>query len=225
MFENRFDAGRQLAQLLLKYRGSDSMVFALPRGGVVTGFEVATELHIPLDVVISRKLGAPDNAEFGIGAISENETLFLDSDTVNLLGLSSQAIEKIKQKEQLELERRVKQYRGHVLPDLSNIRVLLVDDGLATGVTAIAAIEALKKQRAKEIIFASPICAYQSIKLVEEHADKVVCLHEPFGLQAIGLYYSDFEQVDDQLVLDLLQKARETYVKYEGHKGGNHYAL
>ncbi len=208
MFKDREDAGRQLGEKLKIFTDS-AIVLALPRGGVPIGYEVANHLSAPLDVVIVRKLGAPGNPEFGIGAIAEGGFQFLDETTISMLGITQDEIQRVKKKEFKEMQRRITIYRnGNSLPKLENRTVILVDDGLATGVTARAAIEVIKKQEPKELIFAVPVCDWETGKIIKTLVDDFICLHCPYDLRAIGLYYRNFDQVSDSEVLQLLLKIR-----------------
>ena len=208
-FKDRFDAGDKLASKLLEYKEDKIIILALPRGGVPLGYKIAKKLNAPLSIVVSRKIGAPGQEEFGIGAISEKNSLYLNYATIRSLDLDERSISKIINKENKELKRRIKLYRkDRAIPDLKNKKVILVDDGLATGVTAKAAIKALKKMGVNEIIFAVPVCARQSAKEVEPLIDKMVCLLKPDDLRAIGFYYDNFEQTTDEEVLHLLKKAK-----------------
>lgn len=208
-FINREQAGRDLARALLDYKREHPLVLALPRGGVVLGYEVAKELNAPLEVLISRKIGAPHNPEFGVGAISENDTLLLDTDTISVLGIEEKDLYATITQEKEELERRIAVYRqGNPLPSLEGKTVIIVDDGLATGVTARAAIEAVSQENILQVVFAAPVCNAEVAEGIQTKVDQVVCLHTPLEMRAIGLYYQDFEQVSDAEVMRLLDKAK-----------------
>lgn len=210
MFEDRAWAGAQLAKKLKKYKDSP-IILALPRGGVVVGFEIAKALNVPFDVIISRKLGAPHNPEFGIGAISEEDSIILDKPTVASLGITKEEVQSIKDTQQIEMKRRIDLYRnGKPLPELTNKTVILVDDGLATGVTARAAIESIKKLKPKQIIFAAPVCSYETVQMIKSQISAVVCTITPHNLVAISLYYRNFPQITDEKVVEILQASRKT---------------
>ncbi len=148
IFQNKQQAGQLLADKLADYQTADPIILALPRGGVPVAFPIAQALKAPLDVVVARKIGSPNNPEYEIGAIAENETMVLDQRAVGLLGVSEEQLEQLKEKEMVELKRRVKKYRGSKsLPSLEDRLVILVDDGLATGVTAQAAIAAVRQEK------------------------------------------------------------------------------
>lgn len=210
VFENRQEAGKKLAVQLLKYRGEDPYVLAMPRGGVPIGYEVAQVLQVPLDVIVVRKIGLSGNPEFGIGAIAEGGIKILDQTTIEVLGIDDSEIEGTVQLEEEELKRRVKTYRGEQsLPDLKNRTAILVDDGMATGITARAAIEAVKKLNPQKIVLATPVCALDTAESLKKQVDEVLCLAAPAEFMAVGIWYKDFAQVSDEEVVDLLSKANE----------------
>lgn len=207
VFTNRFSAGEQLANDLQHYHFTDPYVLALPRGGVPIGFEIAKILNAPLNVLVARKLGAPTNPEFGIGSIAENGVIILDERTINLLQISQDDLHHVILHESSELERRIAEYRhGDQLPSMEGRTVILVDDGLATGVTARAAIESTKKLHPKELIFASPVCALDSVHELQNEVDQVICLAAPIDFIAVGRWYQSFSQVTDEEVVDLLHR-------------------
>ena len=214
VFKDRYDAGRKLARELRRYKDKNTVVLSLPRGGVPVGFEIAQDLKVPMDVIISRKIGAPSNPEFGIGAIAEKETLILDEPTVELLGIRKTAISAIVEKEREELERRVKKYRlGTSLPSLKGKDVILVDDGLATGVTALAAIKAIAKLNPNYVLFAIPVCAYDTTVMLRSSVDNLFCFSSPHDFKAVGLYYQNFDQTTDEEVVKLLKKSKTLHQK------------
>lgn len=220
LYKDREHAGQELAKHLINYASDDTVILALPRGGVTIGYELAKKLHSPLDVIVSRKIGLPQNPEFGIGAIGEENTRVLDNRIIELIGLPEDVLESIIQKEQTELKRRINLYRKNKpLPNLKNKTVILVDDGLATGVTAKAAIQAIKKLNPKKIIFASPVCAYDTAQEFRSLVDEVICLATPLDLKAIGLWYQNFDQVSDEEVLEMLKEAKEFVARAESEKG------
>ena len=205
IFENRQEAGKQLAQKLRKLVRDRPIILALPRGGVPVGYEIARLLHAPLEVIVVRKIGAPDNSEFGIGAIAEGGIKILDEPVVEFIGLSKKELNKLIKKEEKELRRRVAIYRDNKqLSDLSGRTVIIVDDGLATGITARAAISSVKQKKPKQIIFAAPVCAYETIQDLGLLKDKVICLVAPRDMVAIGLWYQNFDQLSDKQVKEML---------------------
>ena len=208
MFQDRTDAGKKLAAALVSYKDSSAVVLALPRGGVVVGYQVSKELNLPLEVLLVRKIGAPFNPESAIGAISEKNTIVMSKNSI--VDLNQEKVKKTIDREEIELERRIKIYRqGRQLSDLKNKTVIIIDDGLATGLTAQAAIAAVKKFKVKRVIFASPVCAKDSLSTISDQVDNINCLLVPDYLSAIGLYYEDFSQVSDEEVIRLLTDSRK----------------
>ncbi len=210
IFENRLQAGKILAKKVEFYK-DNSVIMALPRGGVPVGFEVAKVLNLPLSIVVSRKIGAPSNMEFGVGAISEEGVCILDEDLIGILRIKKEDLQNIIRHEEEELKRRVKEYRdGVLLKDvIFGKDVILVDDGLATGITAFASIEALRKAGAKKIVFAAPICASDRSELLKNKVDFLICAFEIDQLVSVGIWYKSFTQVSDQEVKRLLHQARK----------------
>jgi putative phosphoribosyl transferase len=209
-FEDREDAGRRLAERLARYRDERPVVFALPRGGVPVGYEISRSLGAPLDVFVSRKLGAPGQPEFGIGAVAPGGVRVLNGNIVERLGIPYDYLEAVTRKEMAEVERRLRHFRGdRPEPDVRDRTVILVDDGLATGVTARAAVEALRRLGPRRLILAAPVCAAQTAELLGPEVDELVCLEAPSDLGAIGFWYRDFSQTSDEEVIELLERARQ----------------
>jgi putative phosphoribosyl transferase len=207
-FANRRQAGKLLANSLENYRGPRVLVLALPRGGVPVGYEVASALGAELDLLLVRKLGTPGNPELAMGAIAAGGFRVLNSDIVEALALSADAIEAEVEREGLELARRAQVYRGdRPLPRIAGRILLLVDDGIATGATMRAAIAALRGQGAAQIIVAAPVAPSDTVAVLEREADEVICLATPEPFGAIGRFYQDFTQVSDHEVRDLLARA------------------
>jgi len=208
-FKHRKEAGKRLAEKLLEYRGKPTIVFAIPRGGVVTAYEIAKVLEVPLDIIIPRKIGAPGNKELAIGAVTEDGTTILNTHLVNMLGISDAYIELEKAKQIQEIQRRVKTYRGENLPkDFAGKIVILVDDGIATGATVRAAIHSLIKGNPSLIIVAIPVGPPDTIQELKREVDKLICLTADESFFAIGQFYEDFSQVPDKDVIDLLRKIK-----------------
>lgn len=207
LFRNRQDAGRQLASRLQHLQGESPLVLALPRGGVPVAEAIADALGAPLDVIISVKLGAPGREELGFGAISEGGARFVDPETVRLLGLGEEAIEEAVASATAKMERRVARYReGRQLPGLQGRTVILVDDGIATGGTARAAIQAVRSQSPAYLALAVPVAAAQTFRELRQEVDEAVCVEAPLNLWAIGAWYEDFGQLEDEQVLGPLRR-------------------
>ncbi|MCS7135748.1 MAG: phosphoribosyltransferase [Nitrososphaerota archaeon] len=208
-FKNREEAGRLLAKALKDYKGCDVVVLAIPRGGVVVGYHVAEELDCPLDVIIPRKLGAPLQPELAIGAVAENGTSVLNEELIESMGVSRQYIERKIKEEVAEIRRRVSLYRsGRDAIPIKDKIVILVDDGLATGATMRAAINYVKKFGPKAIVVAVPVAPPDVVKSLRREVDRVVCLSTPEPFYAIGQFYEEFEQVEDEEVIRLLSARR-----------------
>ncbi len=204
-FLDRREAGRRLAQRLGELEEDAPVVVALPRGGVPVAAEIAAALHAPLDLLIVRKLGAPANPEYGIGALAEDGTCVLDSESISVLGLRNSDLGPILAREKEETARRVRTYRGSHPPlDLEGRVVIAVDDGVATGLTDTAALRALRRQRPARLILAVPVCAPEARERLAAEADEVLCLHSPRRLRSVGEHYLDFSQVPDREVIDAL---------------------
>lgn len=210
VFADRRQAGRLLAGALAQYAGrSDVLVLGLPRGGVPVAAEVARVLRAPLDVLVVRKLGAPGQEELAIGAIGEGGVRVLNAGLVRSLGLAEADIDRIAQREEQELERRVAAYRGgHDALSVEGRTVIVVDDGVATGATMRAGLQALRVMGAARIVAASPVGAEDSVAALAEDADEVVVLQTPAWFNAVGQWYEDFGQTTDDEVRRLLAENR-----------------
>lgn len=204
-FRDRSDAGRQLAERLRNVSLTDPIVLGLPRGGMPVAWEVADVLKAPLDVFVARKIGVPGFEEFGIAAIAEGSDELIVGATATRLGYEVDRIIALAEAERPELDRRVEAYRhGRALPELAGHDVILVDDGLATGVTAEAALYALRERHPARLILAVPPCARDSAQRLAGVADKVVCVLMPAEFHAVAEWYEQFPQVTDEEVTDCL---------------------
>ena len=208
-FQNRTDAGRQLAAALLRYAGRDDVVvLGLPRGGVPVAFELAMALDSPLDVFIVRKLGLPGHEEFAIGAIATGDVRVVDEAVLHAYGVDRETLDGITERERRELTRREHLYRDdRPFPIVQDRIVILVDDGLATGSTMRAAIAALRAKGPRDIVVAVPVGAPETCSAITALADDVVCLETPDPFYAVGLWYANFEQTTDEEVHELLERA------------------
>ncbi len=204
-FLDRRDAGRRLAVELTALAREHPVIVALPRGGVPVGFEVARALNAPLEVLAVRKLGAPANPELAIGAVAEDGTGVLDQESIARLAISEPMLDAVLARESRELTRRVKRYRGDRTPvSLSGRVVIVVDDGLATGLTDLAAVRALRRREVRRIVLAVPVATSESLAMLAKEADNVLCLQVPDHLLSVGSWYRDFAPVSDEEVLALL---------------------
>ncbi len=207
-FSDRRDAGRRLAAQLAPLADEQPLVIALPRGGVPVGYEVAEALGAPLEILAVRKIGAPGNPEFGVGAIAEDGSAVLDPQMARRVGMTQQALDETVERETGELRRRVEMYRDGRTPiDVRGRTVIVVDDGLATGLTDLAAVRALRARGAARIVVAVPVGARESVALVGEEADEIICHTIPHELLGVGRWYGDFAPVSDAEVLALLAAA------------------
>lgn len=205
-FRDRVEAGRELAERLVEYRGRDDVVvLALPRGGVPVGYEVARALGAPLDVLNVRKLGLPGQEELAMGALASGGTRVLNEELVQQLGIADEVIERATERERVDLERRERLYRGDRPPAaVARKVVILVDDGLATGSTMHAAVSAIRLRGPASVVVAVPTAPPQTCAWLEHVADAVVCLVQPYPFYAVGLSYQDFSEVPEDEVRRLL---------------------
>ncbi len=209
VYSDRVDAGRKLSKELAKYRGQDAIVLALPRGGVVVGAEIARALGLPLDVIITRKIGAPGNPEYAIGAVAENGQVQLNHEAVDVLGVDKEYLDAEIARQQAEIARRKALYRGgQPLASLQGKTVILVDDGIATGFTALAAVAAARAERPAKLVLAVPVAPEESLAELRPKVDEFVCPEIPEFFFAIGAFYGDFRQVTDEEVRSYLSACR-----------------
>lgn len=210
-FRDRTEAGRSLAEQLRVYeRHPDAIVLALPRGGVPVAYEVATTLALPLDIFVVRKLGVPGYKELAMGAIASGGIRVLNEDVLRALPDAPAMVAEVTTQETQELERRERDYRGdRPPPEVSGRSVILIDDGLATGATMLAAIAALRKKSPAKIVVAVPVCPPETLQEVERLADETVALFAPDWFRGVGQFYEDFGQITDEEVRLLLARAAE----------------
>ncbi len=215
IFRDRVDAGKQLAKELSKYSNlPDVLILALPRGGVPVAFEVAKELNVKMDVFIVRKLGVPGNEELAMGAIASEDVRVLNEDVIKSYKIPDRVIATVAANELRELERKERKYRGDRLkPDLRDMTVILIDDGLATGATMHAAVEALKTKHPAKLVIAVPTASPDICRFFKGIVDEMICAATPKPFYAIGAWYEDFSQTTDEEVCKLLEKAQSLPAK------------
>jgi len=207
IFANRVDAGRRLAARLEEYRSPDTIVLAIPRGGVVIGYEVARALDAPLDVTIPRKIGAPGQPELAIGAVGD-DVVVLDDRTISYLHVRDEYITEEIERQKAEIERRWRLYRDdRPFPDVKGKTVLLVDDGMATGATTLAAARAVRAKEPGRLVLAVPVAPVESVARLRPEVDEIVVLETPEPFFSVGSWYSVFDQTSDEEVIDLLHRA------------------
>lgn len=205
MFRNREEAGEKLSQRL-KHLKDNLLVLAIPRGGVVVGQKVATAINCPLDVVVVRKLGAPGNPELAIGAVAPEKIVVWDKELISCLGVSEEYKKEELKRQTKELERREKVFRKDRPPlDLIDKVVIIVDDGIATGATTEAVIKWVKLANPQRIVLATPVAAFAAAKKLKKEVDEFICLETPFNFYAVGQFYEDFPQVEDEEVIEILK--------------------
>lgn len=210
-FQDRRDAGRQLAAELELLNLQDPVIIGLPRGGVPVAYEVALALGAPLDIIIVRKVGAPQNPEYGIGAIAEGHEGVINRGEVERLAISDAELQRIVANERDELERRRDRFRARFpVLDVQDKTAVIVDDGLATGVTASVAVRALRDRGARSVVLAVPVGAPPSVDRLRQMVDRLVCLDAPPEFRAVGTWYDDFQPTTDDEVIALLAAARQT---------------
>ena len=206
LFKDQVSAGERLAKELKKYKSQNAVILAIPRGGVATGFGLAQKLNLPLDVIVTRKIGAPDNPERAIGAVGETKgSLWMNKKLTSQLGVSKDYLQSETKIQKLEIKRREGVYRkGKKALDLKNKVVILVDDGIATGATMIAAIREIRNMKPEKIVVAIPVAPPETVEELKQEADEVVCLQTPRLFFAVGQWYENFKQYSDKEVIKLL---------------------
>lgn len=215
-FFDRSEAGVSLAKYLKVYANNPNVIIlALPRGGVPVAFEIATALSVTLDVFIVRKLGLPGHEELAMGAIASGGTVFFNERLMSQFNLDRLSIKHVIDKEREELQRREHLYRGSSpFPNLKGKIVILVDDGIATGATMMAAIEAIRNHQPTSIIIAVPVAAYSTCEEMVPLVDKIVCPLKPIDFYAVGLWYENFPQTSDDEVIELLKKSHSIHSSF-----------
>lgn len=207
-FKDRTDAGQKLALQLHKYsQMANGIVIGLPRGGVPVAYEVAQALKLSLDIVCPRKIGAPGNPEFALGAVTESGEGIIDADLVQMLGVDADYLQAEIESERKEAQHRLEYYRKGLPPRiLRGKTVIIIDDGLATGATMKAALASIRKESPEKVVVAVPVSPSETLEEMKELADEVVCLEIPLFFQAVGQFYEDFGQTTDKEVICLLQE-------------------
>ena len=212
IFENRADAGRQLSKRLRSFSDQqDVTVLGIPRGGVVVAFEIASALHVPLDIFLSRKLGVPGHEELAFGAVAVGDGRYLDQGVIRAADITAEQIDSVTAKIQQTLAQRAALYRGDRPPlQVKGRTIILVDDGIATGASVFAAIHALRQMQPAKLVLAVPVAPPSTCVWLRSQVDDLICLYEPEDFYAVGQFYSDFSQVTDNEVIDLLRGAGPT---------------
>ncbi len=215
MFRNREEAGRILAERLSHYRNDPTaLILALPRGGVAVGYQLSLALHVPLDVFITRKIGAPGNPEYAIGAVAETGSRYLNQEAVSSFGLSRYGLDRLIHVQEKEIARRKDLYRqGRPLSHLTGRTVLLVDDGIATGSTFLASALAIRGLQPRHLVGVIPVGPSSTIREVRAHVDELVVLMTPDPFEAVGNFFADFTQVEDRDVVEYLNLAEEALLE------------
>lgn len=207
LFKNRHEAGKKLAEKLKKYKNKkDVIVLGIPRGGVEVAFDIAKILKVPLSIVVTKKIGHPTESEFAIGAVSPGNYIVDESYSKKV---GEKYIKKTVREMNREIKRRYKTYTRGKLPQIKNKVAIVVDDGLATGYTMLAAIKYIKSKNPKKLIVAIPVSAQESFKKVKQTVDEVICLHIPAFFGAVGSFYQDFLQLEDEEVKFYLEEGKK----------------
>jgi putative phosphoribosyl transferase len=216
IFRNREEAGRMLANKLSQYRDdSTALILALPRGGVVVGYQLSLALHLPIDVFITRKIGAPGNLEYAIGAVAETGSRHMNQEAIDAFGLSRYELDRLIHVQEKEIARRKDLYQqGRQLPQLTGRTVLLVDDGIATGSTFLASALAIRILQPHKLVGVIPVGPPSTISEVRPHVDELVVVVTPDPFEAVGNFFVDFTQVEDRDVVEYLHLAQEAMLKH-----------
>ena len=208
-FKNRTDAGRRLAKALTQYKSLRPVVLALPRGGVLVAAEVAAALEAPLDLVLVRKVGVPNQPELAMGAVTDGAQPMVvrNSEIIEACGVSEQEFDAVASEELAEIERRRRRYIGdRTRAEVEGKVAIIIDDGIATGATTLAAIQAVRSRKPTELVLAVPVAPLDTVKKLHSEVDAIVCLDTPEELGAIGYFYRDFHQIGDEEVIATLKR-------------------
>ena len=211
-FKNRTDAGRRLAKALTQYKSLRPVVLALPRGGVPVAAEVAAALEAPLDLVLVRKVGVPNQPELAMGAVTDGAQPMVvrNGEIIEACGVSEQEFDAVASEELAEIERRRRRYIGdRTRAEVEGKVAIIIDDGIATGATTLAAIQAVRSRKPKELVLAVPVAPLDTVKKLHSEVDAIVCLDTPEELGAIGYFYRDFHQIGDEEVIATLKRFRK----------------
>lgn len=217
MFKDRTEVGRLLAGKIRNMDIKNPIVLAIPRGGVPVAKEIALEIHAPLDLIITRKIGYPGQPEFAIGSVTQEGAIILDERTISTLDVSKEYLKKETDLQREEIHRRLERYRGkQPYPDLADRDVIIVDDGIATGNTVLAAIESVKLKKPRRVTLAIGVAPADTLRKLSSKADSIICLDTPEPFYAIGEFYASFEQVEDEEVRQTLREvnSHEHLVSY-----------
>ena len=208
LFRNRTEAGRKLAAALTEFKDKDLIILAIPRGGVVVACEVAKALGAPLDIVVTRKIEAPGEPEYALGAVTQEGDVIMDRQAAESLGATEEYLDSQVKKKREEVNERMKRFRGDApYPDLEGKVVIIVDDGIATGSSVGAAVMSVKKRKPKEIVVAVPVAPKDAVETLTVDGNRVVCLETPGPFLAIGEFYGTFDQVEDEEVKSILDRS------------------
>jgi putative phosphoribosyl transferase len=210
MFKDRIEAGRLLGKAVAKLNLKNPIVLGIPRGGVVVAAEVARAIEAPLDLIITRKIGAPGNPELAVGAVTQDGEPIVDHSIARELGIGKKYLQQEANRQAIEIKERTRKYRGNrPYPALEGKSVIIVDDGVATGSTTLAAIISVKKKKPASVILSVPVAPPDTIHRLSREVNKVICLSTPEHFYAIGEFYESFEQVEDDEVRRILKEANE----------------
>lgn len=210
IFRSREEAGLLLSRFLQQYKSSQPLILGLPRGGVSIGYQVSKTLKADLDVIVANRIKSPDRPDLSLGAVSENSVVILDSSVINLLGYTEDIIQDRLKNSLVEVDKHVSLYRGNRILDLQGRNAIIVDDGLSTGAMALAAVTSVSRLSPLSIIYATPICNYDTATLIRSRVTELVCLSSPHSSISASFYYHDFDQVTDQEILLYVNKNEST---------------